>query len=469
MDSAATLSPLCESLERQVRDRSRRVAIWCEAGGRSITFSQLGARVAAWGSALRRAGVQEGHTVALATGNVPAFAEIFFALRRLKATALAVEESSRVVSARMGASWIVQGGSEGLVLEGAPDRGIRLRPIPAEATVPAATALIKLTSGSTLAPRGACFTEEALLAGVDHLLRGMDITSDDRVLISIPLSHSYGFDNGVLSLAVKGTPMILQPDILPSALLRSIRDREVTFFPAVPALVRALGQVSWPTATSLRKVISASAPLSPEAAIGFARASGLRVSQLLGATECGGISYETRPGDPEAEGCVGFPLPGVRVELGEGGELRIHSKANRFALLPEQPVTPHVETGDRGSWTPEGRLRLAGRAALVANIGGFKIDLNALEAFFRSLPGIDDAATVALEDPVRGQRIVAYVETTRCSEATLLELCRERLSEREIPSEIRVVPQLPRTGRGKLDRLALTSQTRVEQGRDHDR
>jgi long-chain acyl-CoA synthetase len=469
MDSAATVSPLCEFLERQVRDRARRVAIHCEAERRAITFSELGPRIAAWASALRRAGVQEEHTVSIAVGNVPAFAEIFFALRYLKAKVLAVDETSWMVSARMGASWIVQAGPEGPDLEGAPDRGIRLTPIPAEATVPAETALIKMTSGSTLAPRGACFTEAALLASVHHLLRGMDITSDDRVLISIPLSHSYGFDLGVLSMAVEGTPMILQSDILPSAILRSIREREVTFFPAVPALVRALGQVSWPPATSLRKVISASAPLSTEAAQGFARASGLHVSQLLGASECGGISFETRPGDPEAEGCVGFPLPGVRIELTEDGALRIHSKANRFALLPEQPVTSFVETGDRGSWTPEGRLRLAGRTTLVANIGGHKIDLNALDAFFRGLPGIDDAATVPVEDPARGHRIVAYVETTKYSEAKLLELCRERLSEREVPSEIHVVLQLPRTGRGKLDRVALSSQIQAQQGRGHDR
>jgi acyl-coenzyme A synthetase/AMP-(fatty) acid ligase len=283
----------------------------------------------------------------------------------------------------------------------------------------------------------------------------MEITAEDRVLISIPLSHGYGFDNGVLSLAAGGTPLILQPDILPGALLRTLREREVTFFPAVPAFVRALGQVAWPKDLALRRVISASAPLSREAADAFRRASGLPVGQFFGSTETGGISFERRPDDPAAEGCVGFPLPGVRIELGEGGAVRVHSNANRFALLPEQPVPSYVETGDRASWSPEGRLRLEGRATLLANVGGLKVDLGALDAFFRGLPGVDDAAAVAVDDAARGQRVVAYVETSAWSQERLLNACRERLSAREIPAEIRVVSQLPRNARGKLDRSAL--------------
>jgi acyl-coenzyme A synthetase/AMP-(fatty) acid ligase len=313
-----------------------------------------------------------------------------------------------------------------------------------------------MTSGSTLAPRGACFTEEALVAGIDHILRGMELTSADRVLISIPLSHGYGFDNGVLSLAAGGTPLVLQPDVFPQALLRTIREREITFFPAVPAIIRALGQVSWPSPLPLRKVISASAPLSPEAAGQFMRASGLPVCQFFGSTETGGISFEGRPLDAGAAGCVGFPLPGVTISLSANGDVSVHSKANRFALIPEQPVPEHVETGDCAAWTAEGRLRLVGRAALVANVGGLKVDLGALEGFLRALPGVDDAAAVAVEDPARGQRVVAYVETREHTEAGLLAICREKLSAREVPAEIQVVTRLPRNARGKPDRSTLS-------------
>jgi long-chain acyl-CoA synthetase len=456
MNSQLTRSIVCSHLERQVRDQAQRVAIASEPERRSITFSEMGDRISSWGTALRRAGVVEGQTVALAVGNCPAFIELFFALRRLDAAVLLLDESSKPIGAKMGASWLIESGGEGAVLGGAPDPGLGIRALTPELRVPAGTALIKLTSGSTLAPRGACFTEEALVEGIDHIVRGMELTPADRVLLSIPLSHGYGFDNGVLSLAAGGTPLFLQSDVLPGALLRTLREREITFFPAVPAFMRALGQVTWPPLPSLRRVICASAPLSREAELAFTRASGLPVCQFFGSTETGGISFENRPGEAGAEGAVGFPLPGVRIELAEGDVVRVHSKANRFALLPEQPVPDDVETGDRAAWTPEGRLKLIGRATLTANIAGFKVDLGALDTFLRGLPGVGDAAAVPVEDHARGHRVVAFVESTTQTKEGLLELCRERLSALEIPSEIRVLERLPRNARGKIDRSTLS-------------
>lgn len=458
MGDALSHSPILTALARRVRDAGDGEAVRSEGERRSITYAQLADRASAWEGLLRRAGVAPRSLVALATGNTLSFPELFFALRALDAPVLTVDDGLKApgtleVCRRMGASWILHRIAE---LGGdALDSSVRLTRLQGGAPPPAGAALVKLTSGSTLNPRGACFTEEALMEGIDHIARGMSLTASDRVLVSIPLSHSYGFDNGVLSLAAIGTPLVLQPDVLPSALLQTIRDRGITFFPAVPALVRALAQVEWPRSLALRGVISASAPLPRESAEAFHAASGLRVQQFFGATESGGISFETRPGDAAADGCVGFPLPGVRIELDEVEGVRVHSRANRFALLPAEPVMPHVATGDRAALTPEGRLRLLGRIQAVGNIGGIKVDLGAIDAFFRGLPGVGDAAVLPVEDPVRGHRLVACVESNVHSPGSLLELCRERLSAREVPSEIRVVERLPRTSRGKLDRTAL--------------
>jgi acyl-CoA synthetase (AMP-forming)/AMP-acid ligase II len=458
MKSAPARSSLCLRLERQIQDQGTRVAVHSEADRRSFTFAEVGERLAAWASALRGAGIDEGQTVALATGNVPSFIELFFALRSIDAAVLLIDEPS--VAAKMGASWVLSRGVEGRVPAGSPDPSIRLAPVAPEIRIPPNTALIKLTSGSTTSPRGACFTEEALLEGIGHIVEGMSLTPADRVLVSIPLSHGYGFDNGVLSLAAAGTPLVLQPDVLPGALLKTIREHDVTFFPAVPALVRALGMVAWPAPHPLRRVICASAPLSRESADAFARASGVVVQQFFGSTETGGISFESKPAEPDAEGSVGHPLPGVRIDLSCSELVRVHSKANRFAILPEQPVPEYVETGDRGEWTPGGRLRLTGRAQLTANVGGHKVDLGALDAFLRGIPGVDEAAALPVTDAAKGERVVAHVESSTVTAERLMQLCREQLSPREIPAEITVTRRLPRNARGKIDRAALPGEGR---------
>ncbi len=461
-------SPLGGLLARQIRDRAEVEAIRSESENLSLSFRRLDERIQQWAALLGGAGLGPEEAAALSTGNVAAFPELFFALRSLGTPVLSLDtglrpEGAREVCRRMGARRILHrdSGLGGDPIEGAPDPSVRLLDLGHVEPPPAGTALVKLTSGSTVDPRGACFTEEALVQGIENIREGMDIGPSDRVLVAIPLSHSYGFDNGVLSLAAAGTALILQPDILPAALLQTMRDRAVTFFPAVPTLIRALSRSAWPRNLALRRVICASAPLAPEIAGDFAQSSGRRVHQFFGATECGGISFERSPGETGAAGTVGLPLPGVRIELAGEGEVRIHSAANRFALLPRSSdLPPYVETGDRAELSPEGRLRLLGRTRPLANIAGFKIDLTTIDIFLRGLPGVDDAVALAVEDPMRGQRIVAYVETTAHTPAALLELCRSRLSAREVPGEIRVSDRLPRNPRGKLDRAALLEAAR---------
>ncbi|HXX95164.1 MAG TPA: class I adenylate-forming enzyme family protein [Planctomycetota bacterium] len=455
-------SPFGDFLARQAREQGGREAVRSEGERASVSFAGLHERSGVWERGLEKAGVEAGRLVALATGNTLAFVELFFALRRRGAAVLIVDDGHAApgtleVCRAMGAAGILhrQSSIAGVGLAGAPDPSVRWTELPGSAPPPG-TAIVKLTSGSTLNPRGACFTEEALLEGIDHIVRGMSLTPRDRVLVSIPLGHSYGFDNGVLSLAAAGTPLVLQPDVLPTALLGTIRDRGITFFPAVPALLRALALAEWPRDLPLRSVISASAPMPAETEEAFRVASGLRIQQFFGATEAGGISFETRPDEPHARGSVGFPLPGVRIELHPEDGIRVHSAANRFAILPSREATPpHVATGDRGEISPDGRLRLKGRIQVVGNIGGIKVDVGAIDEFLRTLPGVGEAAVLPVEDPVRGHRLVACVESDTQSPNSLLELCRARLSAREVPSEIRVVDRLPRTSRGKLDRSAL--------------
>ncbi len=460
LESASRHSPFCDAFGRHVRDRGGEEALVSEGEGLALSFAELADRAARWAEAL---GPLEGMT-ALATGNGAAFVELFLALRGGGVPVLAVDPSpgAAEVARRMRAAFLLHRDPAipGDPLPGAPDPDVRLLRTGTAEAPPPGTAIAKMTSGSTLDPRAACFTEEALVEGVRHLEEGMDLSPGDRVLVSIPLSHSYGFDNGVLSLAAIGTPLVLQPDVFPAALLATMRDRAVTFFPAVPALVRALARASWPRPLALRAVISASAPLAREDADAFRRASGIPVRDFLGATECGGIAFERRPEDPAAAGCVGHPLPGVRIELHAGG-MRVHSAANRFAVLPPAELPAWVETGDRACLTREGRLRLLGRTRPTANVGGFKVDLGSLDAFLRALPGVAEAAALPVEDPGRGQRVVAYVEARDLSPEGLLDLCRARLSAREVPSEIRVLESLPRNGRGKLDREALAALARA--------
>jgi acyl-coenzyme A synthetase/AMP-(fatty) acid ligase len=237
----------------------------------------------------------------------------------------------------------------------------------------------------------------------------MEITSADRVLISIPLSHGYGFDKRLLSLAAGGTPLILQSDVLPGAMLRTLREQEVTFFPAVPrSSARSPGRVA--EAAGARRVITrARRSHSREAAESFTPRLGLPVCQFFGSTETGGISFENRPGDPRPRGASASRSRRPDRDR-DGGTVQVHSERAPLRAASRTAGAGVGRDRRRASWSPEGRLRLEGRATLVANVGGLKVDLGALDAFFRSLPGVDDAAAVAVDDAARG---IAWSLTSR--------------------------------------------------------
>src|ERR1043166_8166453 len=80
-------------------------------------------------------------------------------------------------------------------------------------------ALLKLTSGTTAAPRAIRFRSEQLLADCGQICQTMGLTDDDVNFAVIPLSHSYGFSNLVTPLLVFGIPLVLSRDRMPRAVL----------------------------------------------------------------------------------------------------------------------------------------------------------------------------------------------------------------------------------------------------------
>jgi len=452
--------------------------LWSRGEGLTLSFGELAAAVAERAKGLH---LPQGSLAAVATGNLAAFPVLFFALLSQGVPMVAMDgalapEEKRALCCRLGVHTLFTRAADGLGEEvGGGVRRLDLGPTPGGSdTLPAlpadgpattgpatsgpapGTALVKMTSGSTGEPTGICLSEEALATGIAQIVEGMGLSAADRVLIAIPLSHSYGFDNGVLSLAAAGTPLILEPSYYPASLLRALGDGEATFFPAVPPMVRALADTDWPRELTRAgelgrlRVISAGGPLDPSFARRFRKRSGRAVHQFYGSTETGGICFERHPEEPEASGTVGQPLPGVRVELDRASTVTVDSGASFLAFLGQPPRPERrVVLGDRGEWTAEGRLRLTGRTADMLNVGGRRVSATAIESCLRRLPGITEVAVVAVADPMRGDRVMAFFvgEPGRLDPSCL--------PTGLAPRDLRAIDALPYTPRGKLDRARL--------------
>jgi acyl-coenzyme A synthetase/AMP-(fatty) acid ligase len=121
----------------------------------------------------------------------------------------------------------------------------------------------------------------------------MGIHAGDRNLVTVPLAHSYGFDNVVLALALLGTPAILTADLTPLRLLTVARTHGATVLPSVPFLLELLSRSAARGAIPTRRlVVSAGAPLPRETRERFHAGFGVRPRTFYGSTECGGISFD---------------------------------------------------------------------------------------------------------------------------------------------------------------------------------
>ena len=324
---------------------------------------------------------------------------------------------------------------------------------------------IKLTSGSTGMPRGVVVSSAALVADEAQLAAAMGLSGEDRHVGAIPFSHSYGFSSVVLPALIRGALAVVPDERSVMAPLAVARELEATFFPAVPAWLSAWVRLASPPPLppSIRLLTSAGAPLAPGTARAVRERFGHPVQVFYGASECGGIAFD-RDGTAAEHGTVGELVDGVTIELdGESGRVRVRSAAVAEGYLPE--AAPELAggsflTGDLAAWDElrPGELRLLGRADDLVIVKGKNVQPREIENLLRTLPGVEDVCVLGVDGPEGPRTVLRAVFGAAASAVTfesVVEHCRGRVAEHKIPRSIVVLPELPRDGRGKLDRRRL--------------
>jgi len=98
---------------------------------------------------------------------------------------------------------------------------VHRRPVAEDATrwPELAPDFLKLTSGTTSAPRAVRFRASQLYADCENICTTMGLTDLDTNYGVIPFSHSYGFSNLITPLLVRGVRLVVSHDRMPRAIL----------------------------------------------------------------------------------------------------------------------------------------------------------------------------------------------------------------------------------------------------------
>lgn len=324
-----------------------------------------------------------------------------------------------------------------------------------------------LTSGTTGPPKRVDLTYDMLAHSVmgPEGDRSPSPTEPRRgvAIVNSPLVHIGGVFR-ILQCVAEARPFVLlerfELDRWAEA-VRAHRPRAVSLVPTALRMVLHSGLPREDLA-SIRAVTSGTAPLSPDDSDAFTEKYGIPVLTSYAATEFGGgvagwTLADHRQYWRTKRGSVGRANPGAQLRvIGDDGDPLGPDQIGLLEVKPAQlgPSADWMRTTDLARIDADGFLWIIGRADQAIIRGGFKVIPDDVRSALESHPDVAGAAVVGRCDERLGETPVAMVELRErgsADAATLADYLRTRLARYEIPSDIAVVAELPRTPSGKPD------------------
>jgi acyl-CoA synthetase (AMP-forming)/AMP-acid ligase II len=313
--------------------------------------------------------------------------------------------------------------------------------------------LLLQSSGTTGGPKIVHRSARSLDAVAANICGAIGFENRDRVLAAVPLCHSYGLEHGVLAPLFAGSAVSLHEGFDLAAVAQSFARDRITIFPGVPSMFEMLSRCENLKLDSVRIAYSAGAPLPRN--IFDALASRITLGQLYGATEIGSITFSD-PRDASFDpASVGRPMDGVNIRVDDGQVVaRAPSMFDGYIDAHDPLANGFFQTGDLGHIDANENLTITGRAKLLIDVGGLKVNPLEVEELLARHPAVESCVVLPLRlsDTVfRLRAIVTPRDPASPPHAeTLREYAREHLSAYKIPRIFEVRAHLPKSSTGKI-------------------
>jgi long-chain acyl-CoA synthetase len=325
---------------------------------------------------------------------------------------------------------------------------------PVVSALPPEIVHLKTTSASSGPARLVAFTAEQLAADADNIVATMGLRRDWPNLAAISLAHSYGFSNLVLPLLLHGIPLILAQSPLPEAIRHAATGFASVTLPGVPALWKVWLE-SGILDGRIKLAISAGAPLSVALEQAVFAATGIKVHNFYGSSECGGIAYDRSPKPRTEEGFVGHAMENVSLSIGDWGCLEVRGAAVGWGYWPE--ASDALEAGVfRTSDIAEilnACVHLRGRAGDIINVAGRKLHPETVERALERHDAVQRCVVFGVPDADRSEKVIAVVHLKQPLPAeTLRQHLLAQLSAWQVPKDWWLTDELEPDVRGKVSR-----------------
>ncbi|MBI5057813.1 MAG: long-chain fatty acid--CoA ligase [Nitrospirae bacterium] len=344
-------------------------------------------------------------------------------------------------------------------------------------------AVFLYTSGTTGFPKGAMLSHRNLLTNAESCMKAMEVSGSDRILLFLPLFHSFSFTVCVILPIFAGAQIILLVSVKPfSKVINSIFIDRITLFVAIPTIYNILSRKKMPFflrfffkfLVNIRACISGAAALPADTINAFEKRFSIPLIEGYGLTEASPVVAVNPLRGVRKPSSVGLPVPGVEVAVvgedgknlpaGETGELIVRGANVMRGYYNKEKETEEVlksgwlYTGDMAKIDSDGYIYIVDRKKDLIIIDGMNMYPREVEEHLIQHPSVEECAMVGIPDG-RGSEIpVLFIknkDNTVINESDIRGYLKGRFARYKIPKRIIFIEEFPKTATGKIKKTEL--------------
>ncbi len=342
------------------------------------------------------------------------------------------------------------------------------------------------SSGTTGLPKGVMLSHKNVVCNAYQSVAAARITSQDRMLVFVPLYHIYGIMLiGTASLS--GATIVLMERFEPERCLKLIHEERITLLYTVPQVLAVLSD--WPQLkefdlSSVRYTQCGAAPVPPALAYRFQERTGITVMTSYGLTEASPgthsnpvynrrlIKVETigLPIHDTKQKIVDIETGQIELGVGEVGELIVQGPQVMQGYWKAPAATAEalrdgwLYTGDICWRDEDGYVTVTDRKKEMIKYKGFSVAPAQIEALLLEHPAVADVAVIAKPDDEAGEVPKAFVVLRagyeHQSADELMGWVNGKLATFKNIHEVEYIDAIPRNPSGKILRRILKERDR---------
>mgnify|MGYP000566972900 CR=1 FL=1 len=337
-------------------------------------------------------------------------------------------------------------------------------------------AILLHTSGTTSNPKRVMLSHGNLINNVESNIQSLNLTSNDKVLISMPMYFGYCNTAQFLTHIYLGASMVILNGLfLPKLFSQTVQNEKITNFTSVPSMLLMLLEYRYTYMydfSSLRYICFGGGKMPVESLQKLIQIlKSTSFIQTYGQTEASPRITALLPKDALRKiGSVGQPIPNVKIKIvnelgnalkgGEIGEIVIQGKNVMKGYYKREEITKKtiidgwLHTNDLGYLDDEGYLYLTGRKTNMIISGGINIYPEEIEEVLMSHPNIQEACVVSEEHTLLGEVPKAKIVVKDISAIdNYRAFCADKLADYKVPVKFEIVDRLDKTYNGKIKRI----------------